>query len=124
MRISEKWNPEPDIFVIKPENYSKIKPNYFEGPADLVIEIISKSTRELDLTKKLPEFLKEGVKEVWIIDPDNQEVTVHLKDKQTKYSDPTSNEIIHSSVLPNLKFRLNWLWARDKFPINAVLSKI
>ncbi len=124
MRISNKWNPEPDIFIIKPENYSKIKTNYYDGPADLVIEIISKSTRELDLTKKLPEFLKVGVKEVWIIDPENKEITVHSKDITTKYSDYKSNTIIKSSVLPELQFQVNWLWFREKFPINYVLSKI
>ena len=124
MKLSNKWNPEPDIFIIKPENYSKIKTNYYEGPADLVIEIISKSTRELDLTKKLPEFLKSGVKEVWIIDPDNKEITVYSKDKQSKYSDFKSSSIVKSSVLPELQFQVNWLWSREKFPITSILSKM
>ncbi len=124
MKLSKKWNPEPDIFIIKPENYSKIKTNYYDGAADLVIEILSPSTRELDLEKKLPEFLKVGVKEVWIIDPDNKEITVYFKDKQNKYSDYKSDALIKSSVLPDFQFRVNWLWSRDKYPINTILSKI
>jgi len=124
MKLSEKWNPEPDILIIKPENYSKIKTNYYDGAADLVIEIISKSTRELDLEKKLPEFLKAGVKEVWIVDPDNKELTVYFKDKQNKYSDYKSDAIIKSSVLPYFQFRVKWLWSRERYPINLILSKI
>ena len=52
MKLSKKWNSEPDLFIVLPNNYSNIKDTYYEGPADLVIEILSKSTRELDLEKK------------------------------------------------------------------------
>ncbi|MHA1265563.1 MAG: Uma2 family endonuclease [Candidatus Helarchaeota archaeon] len=124
MRLSSRWNPEPDIIIIRPENYSKIKSNYYEGAADLVIEILSKSTRELDVTKKLPAFLKAGVTEVWLIDPEKKEIVIISQDNQTTYRDHTSEEVIKSSVLPGLQFQVNWLWARDKFPMNYVLTKI
>ena len=77
MRLSPKWNPEPDLFVITPGKFSKIKENYFEGPADVVIEILSKATRDLDLKEKLPEYLRAGVKEVWIVDPENKTLSIH-----------------------------------------------
>ncbi|MHA1168247.1 MAG: Uma2 family endonuclease, partial [Candidatus Hodarchaeales archaeon] len=70
MRLSKKWNPEPDLFIITPENYSNMKKSFFDGPADIVIEILSMATREIDLSKKLPKYLEAGVKEVWIIDPE------------------------------------------------------
>ena len=124
MRLSKKWSPEPDLIVILSKNFSNIKDTYYDGPADLVIEILSPSTRELDLEKKLPKFLKAGVKEVWIIDPENKELTVHQKDNQEKYNNPESDDIVKSTVLPNFKFKIKWLWSREEFPVIDVFQEL
>lgn len=116
MRLSEKWNPEPDLFVVLPKNYSNIKDTYYDGAADLVIEILSPSTRELDLEKKLPKFLEAGVKEIWVIDPEERSLILHHKSDQKKYEDAEAEEIIKSTVIPGFKFRIKWLWNREQYP--------
>src|SRR3954469_13213837 len=35
----------PDIFFVKTANLGRLKPVYFDGPADLVIEVISPGSR-------------------------------------------------------------------------------
>ena len=124
MRLSKKWNPEPDLFIVLPNNYSNIKDTYFDGPADLVIEILSKSTRELDLEKKLPKYLDSGVKEVWIIDPEKKELTIYHKTNQEKYNDPQSDQFVKSTVLPEFNFRIKWLWHREEYPVIDILKEL
>ncbi|GHU71699.1 hypothetical protein AGMMS49992_06170 [Clostridia bacterium] len=58
---------EPDIIVVcDPE---KIKEKCCEGAPDLIIEILSPSTKRRDRNYKLRRYLEAGVKEYWIIDP-------------------------------------------------------
>ncbi|MBQ9061860.1 MAG: Uma2 family endonuclease [Eubacterium sp.] len=49
----------------------------YEGAPDLVIEILSPSTRMKDLLLKLRKYRQAGVREYWIVDPENRTVTVH-----------------------------------------------
>ena len=47
------------------------------GAPDLVIEILSKSTRRLDMLNKYNIYQRAGVREYWIVDPEARTVTVH-----------------------------------------------
>jgi len=126
MRLSKTWNPEPDLFVILKNKYSNIKENHFEGPADLVIEILSKSTKELDLNKKVQNFLKFGVAEIWIIDLFEKKISIYFKNENDSihYSDSNSSEIIQSKVLPDLNLQIRWIWNIDQFPPNKIIKNM
>lgn len=125
MRLSKTWNPEPDLLVILSNNYENIKENYLEGPADLVIEILSKATKDMDLNKKIPNFLKFGVKEMWIIDPFQKSISIHSKERNLiNYLDSKSNTIIDSQILPKINFQVRWLWNREQFPSNIIIKNM
>lgn len=124
MRLSKKWSPEPDIVIILPNNYSNIKDTYYNGPADLIVEILSPGTKELDLDKKLPKFLKAGVKEVWIVDPEKKGLTIHHKNDKKDYPNPKSDDIVISSILPDFKFKVKWLWDREKYTVIDVFKEV
>ena len=81
----------------------EIKESRIEGAADLVIEILSKSTKKLDLTEKLPKYLKAGVKEVWIIDPKSRTISIHHKDSFKELIDLNNNFIENDSIFVNNK---------------------
>ena len=49
-----------------------------------MVEILSAKTRQLDLVNKKRVYARMGVKELWIIDPDQKKVTVYRFDQ-----DPT-----------------------------------
>lgn len=49
----------------------------FEGAPDLVVEILSPSSRSLDQLLKLNKYQRAGVREYWIVDPRFRRVTVH-----------------------------------------------
>lgn len=63
---------EPDLSFISNENLHKIKENGLHGAPDLVVEILSPSTAQYDRHQKKKVYEHHGVKEYWIVDPDNK----------------------------------------------------
>ena len=75
---------QPDLLVICHElDYLHLK--RLEGAPDLAVEILSPSTRSKDLFLKLYKYKNAGVREYWIVDPENQTVTVHLLENDEHY---------------------------------------
>ena len=71
----EKTMVQPDVVVVC--DRSKVIRRCIYGAPDLVIEILSPSTRRKDVTIKLHKYLAAGVREYWIIDPDQCRVLVY-----------------------------------------------
>lgn len=69
---------EPDLSVVCDRN--KIDKWGCKGAPDLVIEILSPSTRRHDRLVKMNLYEQAGVREYWIVDPDTQSVQVFLLD--------------------------------------------
>lgn len=69
---------EPDISVVCDQ--SKLDEHGCKGAPDLIIEILSPSTRRHDRLVKLNLYQRAGVREYWIADPDNQSVQVFTQD--------------------------------------------
>lgn len=70
---------QPDLMVVCDQ--SKVDRHGVHGAPDLVIEIISNSSRRLDRLTKLNLYQRAGVREYWIVDPDACVVSVYtLKD--------------------------------------------
>jgi Uma2 family endonuclease len=124
MRLSSSWNPEPDILLIAPDKYNNVINGRLEGPADFVIEILSPSTSDIDLTKKVPEYLKNGVTDIWIIDPINKVIRTFNQTSSTEYIDSTSDNIIPLESFPKLELKIKWIWQREDFSTNIVLSEL
>ncbi len=70
---------KPDLIVVKSENENIIDwRGGIHGVPDMVVEILSKSTRRKDLTIKKDTYELNGVKEYWIVDPLMEVVDVYL----------------------------------------------
>lgn len=67
---------QPDILVICDKHNIDEKGQY-HGIPDLVVEILSPSTRSKDLIKKLDLYQQCNVKEYWIVDPMNDVIQVY-----------------------------------------------
>ena len=118
MKLSKlKRGREPDLFFVSNENLHRLKKNYLDGAADLVIEIISPESRGRDRGDKFYEYEKEGVKEYWLIDYERKQVEFYNLDKNGIYqlSLADENNIFHSKVLKNLELKVDWLW-HEKLP--------
>ena len=73
--MDNKTMVQPDLLVICKEYDLGAK--RFEGAPDLVLEILSPSTRSKDMLLKLYKYQNAGVKEYWIVDPDHETVLVY-----------------------------------------------
>lgn len=72
---------QPDILVICKKD--RIKKKRIMGAPDLVIEVLSPSTRRKDSTLKLSKYAETGVREYWLVDSDKEKVAVyHLEDEE------------------------------------------
>ena len=89
---------QPDLVVICDK--SKLGKNSFNGVPDLIIEITSPSTISYDRVRKYNLYLKTGVKEYWIVDPESQTVNVFILDDKNYIGFAyEANDVIHSQVL-------------------------
>jgi len=66
----------PDIIVVCDK--SKLSIRNVDGAPDLVIEILSPSTARMDRKLKFDKYLKAGVKEYWIVDPEHNRLEANL----------------------------------------------
>ena len=71
----DKTYVEPDISVICDK--SKLDDRGCNGSPDLVIEIVSPSSRKMDYTTKNALYSDAGVREYWIVDPEKQRTTIY-----------------------------------------------
>ena len=69
---------EPDISVVCDQR--KLDRHGCKGAPDFIIEILSPSTRRHDRIVKVGLYQQAGVKEYWIVSPDEQSVLVLLRD--------------------------------------------
>ena len=71
---------QPDLMVLcRPIDLHAVR---LEGAPDLVLEILSPSTRAKDQLLKLYKYQKAGVREYWIVDPEYRTVTVHFFEEE------------------------------------------
>ncbi|MBV7327824.1 Uma2 family endonuclease [Chloroflexi bacterium TSY] len=71
---------EPDILFVKRERQGVIGQNYVEGAPDLIVEILSSSNPNHDLETKYAAYQEAGVPEYWIVDYQEQTITVYHLD--------------------------------------------
>lgn len=60
---------EPDLIFVSDERRHLVTDRCVEGPPDIVVEILSPSTRRRDRTVKRRLYMEAGVLEYWIVDP-------------------------------------------------------
>lgn len=67
----------PDVMFFRKGNEPRDDGSDFEGVPDLVVEVLSPSTRHRDRTVKLEAYRDAGVSEYWIADPRARTVQVY-----------------------------------------------
>lgn len=82
IHLEDVWGTyfEPDMMYVSNELREKMGDR--RTSADVVFECLSESTRTYDRTTKADTYLALGVKELWLIDSDNETVEVRNADAQ------------------------------------------
>lgn len=76
----DKTMVQPDIVVIC--DRSKFQSGRIYGAPDLIVEVLSPSTRKKDMYIKAEKYLNAGVREYWIIDSKYKRIYVHCYEKE------------------------------------------
>lgn len=109
---------EPDVLFVATTNNYRLKETLLDGPADLVIEVVSPESSERDRVTKYYEYAEAGVQEYWIIDPQAYEAEFYLLDAATRRYEPRPVDEqgrYHAAVLPGFWLAVDWLW-EDPLP--------
>ena len=69
---------QPDLLFISRERAGIITAANVQGAPDLVVEILSPSTSRLDRTRKRELYGRHGVKEMWLVEPQEGKIWVLL----------------------------------------------
>lgn len=105
----------PDLVYLSNERAHFLTEKNLQGPPDLVMEILSLSTRRRDerLKRELYEWV--GVQEYWLIDPDRNLVTAYRRSGSSfgppaRYS-ASGKQVLATDLLPGLTVSLEKLFA-------------
>ena len=79
VELTENDIVQPDFVVVLSERASIIEPSRIVGAPDLVVEIVSPSSRDHDTVRKLALYERTGVGEYWIVDRDAERLTVYSR---------------------------------------------
>jgi Uma2 family endonuclease len=90
---------------------AKLSKGSVDGPPDLVIEIVSPSNSQRELFLKFQIYLDAGVREFWVIGPEDKQVQVHVLESGHFISSAYKKDaVIPVAILPPLSIDLKTLW--------------
>lgn len=95
---------QPDLVVIRQERLRIYQPEgVVTEPPDVVIEILSPSTRGIDQVRKMALYARSGVPEYWIADPEQRRLILHcLEGEEYVAVTPNPDGSLASRILPGL----------------------
>ena len=102
---------EPDLVFVTGEHGERILPDRLEGPADLVVEVGSRTSRRRDRVDKFREYEAAGVREYWLIEREGMRAEFFGWNADGRYEAlPVEDGVFRSRVLPGFWLRIEWLW--------------
>jgi Uma2 family endonuclease len=103
---------EPDVMFLLKAHLDRVGNLWVEGPADLVVEVVSPDSIKRDHVDKLAEYAAAGVPEYWILDPETKDAWFYALGDDGHYHEIPleSDGVIRSRILPEFWLRVEWLW--------------
>jgi Uma2 family endonuclease len=80
VRLGEHDIVEPDLLFISTDRLGIIGATTINGAPDLLIEVLSPSTRARDESLKADLYARTGVREYWLVDPEARTLAMHALD--------------------------------------------
>lgn len=106
---------QPDIVFISNERKKIIQERGIFGPPDLIVEILSPSTRKLDEQLKRDLYDRHGVREYLIVHPDER-VVEHYRRQEgmlTRIATLSQDETISFHTIPGLVIELGQVFSGE-----------
>jgi Uma2 family endonuclease len=117
---------EPDLMFVATEHLAALRGTFLEGPADLVVEIVSPESAGRDRGEKFYEYEAAGIPEYWLLDPQTRRAEFYQLGPAGQYQliAPDSQGIYRSAVLPGLWLQVDWLWQQPLPRVLDVLKEL
>lgn len=99
---------EPDICYFEKAKSQNFKSDQMQFPAlDLAVEVLSPSTEKFDRETKFQDYAAHGIREYWIIDPENEFIEQYfLQAEEYELLLKAKDGTIESIVLPEFRIQI------------------
>lgn len=97
----------PDIWFVRKERIPPegLPKQFWALAPDLAVEILSPSDRFVEVMRKVSDYLRAGVRLVWVIDPDSRSAGVFAPGRSEMFVDE-DGALDGEDVLPGFRMRL------------------
>jgi Uma2 family endonuclease len=100
---------QPDLIFVRRENVHLLDPNdRIRIVPDLVVEVLSPSTGSYDYSRKKRIYCESGVREYWIIDPEDR--TIEIMEKEGEFYQTVAllrpPAMLESEMFPGFSMRV------------------
>jgi len=106
--LSDENVVQPDLLFVSTARASIVTDDNIRGAPDLVVEIISETTRRKDEVTKRKLYERFGVQEYWIVDPELETVKIYTRAQQSRALELSkeANDILTTILLAGFELAL------------------
>jgi Uma2 family endonuclease len=101
----------PDVAFVARERIPAggIPHTFWAGAPDLAIEVLSPTDRLSEVNKKIEQYLRLGVRQVWFVEPSSRRVTIYRPDQAVQVLHE-SDTLEGADLLPGFRYPLSQLF--------------
>jgi Uma2 family endonuclease len=111
---------EPDLLFVRSDRMGLVESTFLNGPADLVVEIVSPESLSRDRGEKFVEYEAAGIPEYWLIDPLREQLDLYSLGEDGRYRlVPAAGDEVASRVIDGFRLKVSWLWRK---PLPKILD--
>jgi Uma2 family endonuclease len=105
----------PDVFFYEARRVPHPLPQEFTVVPQLILEVLSPSNRDDDLEEKRPVYRAAGVREIWFVDYEEEQIIVDRRQGRRYITDVIATGEVSSRALAGFRLDAAWLWT-DPLP--------
>ena len=111
--IDEHNTFQPDLLFVSSDRRHIIDSRGVTGSPDVVVEVLSESTRQRDLNVKMPVYARNGVREMLAVDLTAETISKYVGDGQAMTLERVYNaeDVLTSEVMPGVAIELGPIFA-------------
>jgi Uma2 family endonuclease len=111
VRLSEGRRVGPSVYFLARGRVPRPLPEEYEGVPELVLEVLSPANRRETLKAKRPVYRAAGVREIWFVDPEEEQILVDRRRGRRYVTKTITAGRVRSAVLAGFWLEANWLWS-------------